>query len=121
MLIISELEGQSESQNVDNETGLLLLHVAEDPDTLDALLRFCYPTANPRFICIANIRPVMIAATKYQMEGMSSLLPEQLRSQCLTASSLRCCVRTGPRRCREVGRTTMPCHTHCGRLRLWTY
>lgn len=60
------------------KTGLLLLHVAEDSDTLDALLRFCYPTANPRFNYIAHSRPVMIATAKYQMEEMTSLLLEQL-------------------------------------------
>ncbi|KAH9921623.1 uncharacterized protein B0H18DRAFT_542333 [Fomitopsis serialis] len=69
---------QAESQDLDVYSGLPLVRVTEKSWTLDRLLRFCYPTADPEFRTVAHIRPVLMAAAKYQMDEVISLSEKQL-------------------------------------------
>ncbi|KAH9893466.1 hypothetical protein C8Q73DRAFT_697031 [Cubamyces lactineus] len=45
-----------------------VLEVPENSDTLDALLRICYPISNPAFHDLELVKPVLVAAHKYQMD-----------------------------------------------------
>ena len=59
--------------------GKPVVTVQEDNVTLDRLLRLCYPTADPVLSEMRDVRTVLAAALKYEMEeaiamSLSSLL-----------------------------------------------
>lgn len=68
MLTLPDAQGQGKPQVVDT---------TEDADTLEALLRFCYPVSRPAFQSLDKLGPVLAAAKKYDM---SSVLEDLVRS-----------------------------------------
>ncbi|KZT67847.1 hypothetical protein DAEQUDRAFT_766810 [Daedalea quercina L-15889] len=73
----------SNPHDVHSDTGLPLVHVSEDSQTLDSLLRLCYPVADPRLYCLEDIKPVLAAAVKYQMEEATTLMKDKVKSLCM--------------------------------------
>ena len=55
-------DGQSHS-------GPQTVDVSEDADTLENLMRFCYPVSRPTFHSLDQLRPVISAAKKYDMQS----------------------------------------------------
>lgn len=53
-----------------------VVEVTESADTLDALLRFCYPVGHPVFSSLDQLIPVVHAAKKYEM---STVMEDALR------------------------------------------
>ena len=60
--------------------GKPIITVTEDSDVIDPLLRLCYPIADPVLKDLQDIRPVLAAAMKYQMEEATTLLKNPLLS-----------------------------------------
>ncbi|KAI0731137.1 hypothetical protein C8Q76DRAFT_717733 [Earliella scabrosa] len=56
-----------------------VIPMSEDSETLDPLLRLAYPTADPVFSSLRDVRLVLEAAIKYQMEEAIALLKKTLR------------------------------------------
>ncbi|KZT21594.1 hypothetical protein NEOLEDRAFT_1139214 [Neolentinus lepideus HHB14362 ss-1] len=54
--------------------------MAEDSEVLDKLLRFCYPVAQPELQTLGELKPVMTAAVKYQVERVVDCLRSLLVS-----------------------------------------
>ncbi|TFK86348.1 hypothetical protein K466DRAFT_524312 [Polyporus arcularius HHB13444] len=54
-----------------------VVDVTEDADTLEGLLRFCYPVSRPAFQSLDELGPVLSAAKKYEMH---SVLEDSVRS-----------------------------------------
>ncbi|KAH9837621.1 uncharacterized protein C8Q71DRAFT_553598 [Rhodofomes roseus] len=73
----------SDPRDVHTETGLPLVHVSEDSQTLDRLLRLCYPVADPKLCSLDDIKPVLAAAVKYQMEEAIALMKDKVKSLCM--------------------------------------
>jgi len=65
---------QSPEKPVEN---LSVVQLVEDSDTLDAVLRFCYPVAAPS-LTISNIGSVLAATVKYCMDGPAETIKMQL-------------------------------------------
>ena len=60
--------------------GAPIVAVSEDSDTLDAILRLCYPTKDPDLTDLKAIRSVLAASLKYEMEEAASLMKKSLNS-----------------------------------------
>ncbi|KAI0700113.1 hypothetical protein C8T65DRAFT_287499 [Cerioporus squamosus] len=60
--------------------GTPTIDVPETSDTLDPLLRLCYPIADPVFADLKDVRLVLGAALKYQMEEATSVMKKTLLS-----------------------------------------
>ncbi|TFK48579.1 hypothetical protein OE88DRAFT_543672 [Heliocybe sulcata] len=58
-----------------------VISVTEDSDVLDKLLRFVYPVASPSLETLDELKPVLEAALKYQMEDATDLLRRRLASE----------------------------------------
>ena len=56
------------------------IDVVETSEVLDPLLRLSYPIADPVFADFQDVRPVLGAAIKYQMEEATSVMKKQLMS-----------------------------------------
>ncbi|RPD64446.1 hypothetical protein L226DRAFT_506146 [Lentinus tigrinus ALCF2SS1-7] len=54
--------------------GKPVVAVQENSVTLDRLLRLCYPTADPPLPKLKDVRPVLAAAIKYEMEEAVALM-----------------------------------------------
>ncbi|KAI0658540.1 hypothetical protein C8Q70DRAFT_917283, partial [Cubamyces menziesii] len=78
----------------DIKDGLPVIRLTEDSQTLDKLLRLCYPIDDPDFATLDELRPVLEAAMKYMMEEATSLLRSRLvklgQSQPLRAFAIAC-------------------------------
>ncbi|KAI0638566.1 hypothetical protein C8Q77DRAFT_1154189 [Trametes polyzona] len=78
----------------DTKDGLPVICLTEDSQTLDKLLRLCYPIEDPEFTSLDELRPVLEAAMKYMMEEATSLLRARLvklgHSQPLRAFAIAC-------------------------------
>ncbi|OSD04474.1 hypothetical protein PYCCODRAFT_1363782, partial [Trametes coccinea BRFM310] len=78
----------------DIKDGLPVIRLTEDSQTLDKLLRLCYPIDDPEFGTLDELRPVLEAAMKYMMEEATSLLRNRLvklgQSQPLRAFAIAC-------------------------------
>ncbi len=74
--------------------GLPVIRLAEDSRTLDSLLRLCYPTDDPEFGSLDELRPVLEAAIKFMMQEATSLLRRRLvklgQAQPLRAFAISC-------------------------------
>ncbi|KAI0820776.1 hypothetical protein BC628DRAFT_1395332 [Trametes gibbosa] len=55
-----------------------VVHVTESARTLESLLRYCYPTPDPDFSSIDDLKPVLEAAQKYQIAYIVRALAQQL-------------------------------------------
>ncbi|KAI0919033.1 hypothetical protein AcV5_002054 [Taiwanofungus camphoratus] len=53
---------------MDDQDGLAVFTLSEDAQTLDQLLRICYPTVDPVLDKTEDIEAVLVAAVKYQIE-----------------------------------------------------
>jgi len=73
----------SDPRDLHSQTGLPLVHVSEDSETLDRLLRLCYPVADPKLFSLDDIKPVLAAAVKYQMEEAMALMKDKVKSLCM--------------------------------------
>ena len=73
----------SDPRDVHSETGLPLVRVSEDAQTLDRLLRLCYPVADPKLASLDDIKPVLAASVKYQMEEAMTLMKDKVKSLCM--------------------------------------
>ncbi|KAH9837622.1 uncharacterized protein C8Q71DRAFT_553651 [Rhodofomes roseus] len=69
---------QPPTEDMDPVSGLSLVQITEDSETLDRLLRFCYPIADPELRTVDEIRLVLIAAIKYEMEEIIPILRKRL-------------------------------------------
>lgn len=82
--VFAELVSQALSEPLaapdKNEDGKPIIDVPESSDILDPLLRLCYPTADPIFADIKDVRLVLGAALKYQMEEATSVMKRKLLS-----------------------------------------
>ncbi|KAH9837634.1 uncharacterized protein C8Q71DRAFT_897968 [Rhodofomes roseus] len=65
-----------------NESALPVIHISENADTIDRLLRICYPVAKPCFFGVAFLSPILGAAIKYQMTEAIAVLTKELLSSC---------------------------------------
>lgn len=78
----------------DTKDGLPVIRLSETHQTLDKLLRLCYPIDDPEFSTLDDVRPVLEAAMKYMMEEATSLLRARLvklgHSQPLRAFAIAC-------------------------------
>ncbi|TBU30620.1 hypothetical protein BD311DRAFT_754080 [Dichomitus squalens] len=72
--------GATDIQEGPTFEGMPMVVIAEDSDAIDPLLRLCYPTADPVLVDLKDIRPVLAAAIKYQMEEASAVLKKMLLS-----------------------------------------
>ncbi|KAI0675749.1 hypothetical protein C8Q78DRAFT_964605, partial [Trametes maxima] len=52
--------------------------ITEHSDVLDPLLRCCYPVPDPQFSSLDELKPVLVAAQKYQMEYPMDILLRRL-------------------------------------------
>ena len=64
---------------VDSETDLPVVRVTETSKTLDALLRLCYPTADPVFHGASEVVNVLEAVKKYHMDDAVTRMGVALR------------------------------------------
>ncbi len=55
-----------------------LVPMTESARTVEALLRLCYPVPDPEFASIDDLKPVMVAARKYQMDYIMQVLTRHL-------------------------------------------
>ncbi|KAL1941186.1 hypothetical protein VTO73DRAFT_7398 [Trametes versicolor] len=55
-----------------------LVPMTESSRTLESLLRLCYPVPDPEFASIDDLKPVMVAARKYQMDYIMQVLTRRL-------------------------------------------
>lgn len=62
--------------NSRTQTGPIV--VSEESETIDALLRLCYPITNPQFQTLTHVGNVIEAATKYQMSEARRLAVDGL-------------------------------------------
>ncbi|KAI0944264.1 hypothetical protein AcW1_002016 [Taiwanofungus camphoratus] len=69
-----------EGQDTHPHSGLPLVHVTENSQTLDSLLRLCYPVADPVLSKLADVQAVLSAALKYQMDEATALMKTYLSS-----------------------------------------
>ncbi|TBU42399.1 hypothetical protein BD309DRAFT_828908, partial [Dichomitus squalens] len=60
--------------------GKYMIAIAEESDTLDPLLRLCYPVADPTFASLTDVRLVLAIAIKYKLEEASLILKKTLRA-----------------------------------------
>ncbi|KAI0945903.1 hypothetical protein AcV7_010018 [Taiwanofungus camphoratus] len=74
---------QGETQDPHPTSGLPLVRVTENSGTLDCLLRLCYPVADPAFLSAMQIKPVLEAAIKYQMEEAIVLMKNSISARCV--------------------------------------
>ena len=74
--------GGADSDRVGSEfyDGKPIITVTEDSDVIDPLLRLCYPITDPVLKDLQDIRPILAAAMKYQMEEANTLLKNPLLS-----------------------------------------
>ena len=74
--------GGADSDRVGSEfyDGKPIITVTEDSDVIDPLLRLCYPITDPVLKDLQDIRPILAAAMKYQMEEATTLLKKSLLS-----------------------------------------
>ncbi|CDO73343.1 hypothetical protein BN946_scf185008.g106 [Trametes cinnabarina] len=79
LLSVGRSGGLDQDRTVDGG-GAPVVQLAEDGLTLDRLLRLCYPIADPEFKDPAEIRPVLAAAIKYEMNEAVSLTKKALLS-----------------------------------------
>lgn len=74
--------------------GLPVIRLAEDSATLDKLLRLCYPTDDPEFSSLDELRPVLEAAAKFMMQEATTLLRKRLvrlgQAQPIRALAIAC-------------------------------
>ncbi|KAI0737712.1 hypothetical protein C8Q80DRAFT_1114856, partial [Daedaleopsis nitida] len=74
--------------------GLPIIRLAEDSTTLDKLLRLCYPTDDPEFSALDQLRPVLAAAAKFMMQEATTLLRKRLvrlgQAQPMRAFAIAC-------------------------------
>ncbi|KAH9951141.1 hypothetical protein B0H21DRAFT_719747 [Amylocystis lapponica] len=59
--------------STETQDGNPVVHVSENAQALDRLLRICYPTADPVLDTIEDVRSVLEAAEKYDMESARAL------------------------------------------------
>ncbi|KAJ8473805.1 hypothetical protein ONZ51_g7620 [Trametes cubensis] len=74
----SEAKAASDTTPSSPASSPTVLEVPENSDTLDALLRICYPIPNPTFHESNALKPVLAAAHKYQMEIVLATLGTRL-------------------------------------------
>ncbi|OBZ74804.1 hypothetical protein A0H81_05201 [Grifola frondosa] len=78
------------------ESGLPLLRFTEDHQTLDRLLRLCYPVATPILEDLGDVSAVLDAAKKYHVDGaiarIGEKLPAFVRKEPLRVYAIACCV-----------------------------
>ncbi|KAH9852627.1 hypothetical protein C2E23DRAFT_711728, partial [Lenzites betulinus] len=55
-----------------------IVHMTESTGTLESLLRYCYPVPDPEFASIDDLKPVLEAARKYQMDYAMRMLAQRL-------------------------------------------
>lgn len=55
-----------------------LVPMTESARTLESLLRLCYPISDPEFAAIDDLKPIMVAAQKYQMDYIMQVLTRRL-------------------------------------------
>ncbi|KAL6300885.1 hypothetical protein BKA93DRAFT_800099 [Sparassis latifolia] len=60
--------------------GRPVIVVGEDSRTLDSLLRLCYPITDPELKELTEVRAVLEAALKYQMEQATAIAAKALRT-----------------------------------------
>ncbi|KAI0075193.1 hypothetical protein K474DRAFT_1699240 [Panus rudis PR-1116 ss-1] len=68
--------------------GLPIIEVQEDEETLENLLRLCYPIADPQNLSLTTVGHVLQAAIKYEMEQPTTLMKRVLR-ECVDTQPLR--------------------------------
>ncbi|KZT73905.1 hypothetical protein DAEQUDRAFT_808072 [Daedalea quercina L-15889] len=72
--------GADGSRDATNEDASLpVITMQEDSGVLDNLLRICYPVPRKPLHIVGALSPVMAAAVKYAMDGILSILREDLR------------------------------------------
>ncbi|KAM5533826.1 hypothetical protein V8D89_012489 [Ganoderma adspersum] len=76
----SSKEGGDDRGRSEHYDGKPIIAVVEDSDVIDPLLRLCYPTTDPVLKDLQDIRPVLAAAMKYQMEEATAVLKKALIS-----------------------------------------
>lgn len=90
-------DGSPESP--DHLDGKPVVEVEEDHRTLDHLLRLCYPTADPELSALGDVRAVLAAALKYEMEEAVALMKKALlgfvSQQPLSVWASACILRLG--------------------------
>ncbi|TCD67399.1 hypothetical protein EIP91_012434 [Steccherinum ochraceum] len=74
---VGERRKHPESDDQEYRDGVPIIPVTEDSQTLDHLLRFCYPVADPEFRTAAEICKVLDAARKYLMDHAERLVLER--------------------------------------------
>ncbi|RPD64443.1 hypothetical protein L226DRAFT_569879 [Lentinus tigrinus ALCF2SS1-7] len=75
-----EQEASSDASSPATTDGKPIIDVPETSEVLDPLLRLCYPTADPVFADLQDVRLVLSAALKYQMEEATSVMKKTLMS-----------------------------------------
>lgn len=87
-------EPNQTADDADYMDGKPVVAVEEDSATLDRLLRLCYPTADPVLTELRDVRLVLVAAMKYEMEEAIALMKKKLltfvASQPLTVWASAC-------------------------------
>ena len=73
-------EASDSAENSSTLEGKPVVDLTEDSGTLDPLLRLCYPTQDPQLTDIRDIRLVLGAALKYDMDEAVALMKDKLRS-----------------------------------------
>ncbi|KAI0738423.1 hypothetical protein C8Q80DRAFT_1205149 [Daedaleopsis nitida] len=68
----------------EKESSTSVVDVLESSAVLDPLLRICYPPPHPRLSSLEDLKPVIAAAHKYQMDGVLEVLKEQLSKHAQT-------------------------------------
>ncbi|PIL24932.1 hypothetical protein GSI_12819 [Ganoderma sinense ZZ0214-1] len=71
-------EPSQSADDADYMDGKPVVAVEEDSATLDRLLRLCYPTADPLLTELRDVRMVLAAAMKYEMEEAIALMRKTL-------------------------------------------
>lgn len=66
------------SPGVDTQSSPPLISLTESSKTIEALLRICYPVSDPEFISLDELKPVLEAARKYQMDHVIEVLNKPL-------------------------------------------
>ena len=58
--------------------GKPIVNLSEESQTLDRLLRLCYPVRDPVLDTLSDVYPVLSAAMKYEMDAATALMREDL-------------------------------------------
>ncbi|KAI0924390.1 hypothetical protein AcW1_006517 [Taiwanofungus camphoratus] len=88
---------EKERNDRDFRDGCPVIPVTENSKTINSLLRLCYPIADPVLDDLQDVRAVLQAAKKYEMEEATVLMKSMLKSFAwrhpLRVWAIACCLR----------------------------